>query len=176
MKSALSLLLSFAAVSFAADPQSVNDPPPADKGKLVKKLGSVTWDLDAHRLVWVVQKGTIVNEKFVLASEERYEISPGDAIMAASGEKRGFAASEADSLQKLLDVLSLYCAESVVWWDQGEGTPVDPGTSKPSGRPGQIKPKAKPGERPVRVQDQQPAEPVKRVPDRELVAALAGRL
>jgi len=29
----------------------------------------------------------------------------------------------------LLDILSLYCAESVVWWDHGAGTPA----GKPTG-------------------------------------------
>jgi hypothetical protein len=52
--------------------------------------------------------------------------------MAFSNEKRGFTQEEAASLHKLLDTLSLYCAESVVWWDQGEGERLD-GT--PSRRP-----------------------------------------
>jgi hypothetical protein len=31
-------------------------------------------------------------------------------------------------LHKLLDTLAIYCAESVVWWDQGQGNEVKPKT------------------------------------------------
>ena len=43
--------------------------------------------------------------------------------MIVEDEERGFDGDEAVSLHHLLDVLSLYCAESVVWWDEGQGTP-----------------------------------------------------
>ncbi len=46
--------------------------------------------------------------------------------MKFADEQRGFTREEATSLHKLLDTLSLYCAESVIWWDQGQGEPVDP--------------------------------------------------
>src|SRR5205809_269767 len=120
MKTALVLLLSFAAASFAADPKTspVKEPEIGAKPETVKRLGAVTWDLDAHKLVWVVQKGAMVNGQFVPASEQKYEISPDQARMAVSEEERGFDGDEAVSLHRLLDVLSLYCAESVVWWDE----------------------------------------------------------
>ncbi len=174
MKSALILVLSISAAFFTAAAQTVRNPP-AEQGQEVKKLGSLTWDLDAHKLVWVVQKGKVVNDHFVPASEERYEISPDEATMTTSGEKRGFEAAEAESLQKLLDVLSVYCAESVVWWDQGEGTPLGPDGSNPSRHPGQGKPALKPGEKPVKVQDQQPPRPAYKIPDGQLIA-MAHRL
>jgi hypothetical protein len=44
--------------------------------------------------------------------------------MAAQDEKRAFSEGEAASLRRLLDVLSMYCAESVVWWEEGKGIPV----------------------------------------------------
>jgi hypothetical protein len=59
--------------------------------------------------------------------------------MSFSDEKRGFTRDEATSLHQLLDVLSLYCAESVVWWDDGRGTPVDP-NAKPSDQPQRSRP------------------------------------
>ncbi len=90
----------------------------------LRKLASLTWDLDTHKLVWVVQKGDRQNGKFVSSSEERYEISPDQAMMELSGEKRLFDDQEAVQLRRLLDTLSVYCAESVAWWEQGEGTPV----------------------------------------------------
>jgi hypothetical protein len=43
-------------------------------------------------------------------------------------------------LHRLLDTLSIYCAQSVVWWEHGEGAPVGPATPslKPE-RPAQEK-------------------------------------
>src|SRR5207248_2392489 len=118
--------------SFAADPKPnpVKDPEIRPRSEEVKRLGTVTWDLDAHKLVWVVQKGAMVNGEFVPSSEQKYEISPDRALMAVEEEERGFDGDEAVSLHHLLDVLSLYCAESVVWWDEGQGTPAakQPGT------------------------------------------------
>jgi hypothetical protein len=78
-----------------------------------------------------VQKGAMVDGKFVAASEQKYEIAPDDAVMAVAEEARAFDGDEATSLHHLLDVLSLYCAESVVWWDEGQGTPVKAPAAKP---------------------------------------------
>ena len=55
-------------------------------------------------------------------------ITPDDAVMSFETEQRSFDNDEATTLHHLLDVLSLYCAESVVWWEEGQGTPVKPGT------------------------------------------------
>jgi hypothetical protein len=154
MKLASALLLSFAAVIYAADQSTqtakpeapaANQPaestlPPADShSQVVKKLGSVTWDPDAHKLLWTVQKGSVVNGEFVPSSEDQYEISPDEATMGRADEKRGFDGEEAEGLHQLLDILSLYCAESVAWWDEGLGTPVQSTPSK-SGSPAAQKP------------------------------------
>jgi len=141
MKTALVLCLSCAAALFASDPKT--DPakgPEKQPQQEVKRLGALTWNPESHKLVWVVQKGALVNGEFVASAEQQYEISPDDAVMAVSEEQRGFDGDEAISLHHLLDVLSLYCAESVVWWDEGQGSPVSP-----QAHPG--KP-AKPGETP----------------------------
>ena len=173
MKTALVLLFSFAAASFAADPQPVKDPDlKSDKSTEVKRLGSVTWDLEAHKLVWVVQKGAMVEGKFVPAAEQRYEIAPDDAVMAVAEEARGFDGDEAVSLHRLLDVLSLYCAESVVWWDEGEGTPVakQPGT-QPSAKPKPDRKRDEKGDKPVKVgQPDAPQKPKYKVPTDHIVA------
>ncbi len=163
MKTALVLLLSFAAASWAQDP----------KPKEIKKLGSVTWNLQTHQLIWVVQKGTNVDGAFVPSSEDRYEILPDDAVMAFSNEKRAFTEDEATSLHHLLDVLSMYCAESVVWWDQGQGVPLDP-SGKPAAPQKQPAQPGKPGDKPVKVQEPQPKSvpPVNRVSADDLVAIL----
>ena len=52
--------------------------------------------------------------------------------MAFAEHRRGFTKEEATSLHRLLDTLSLYCAESVIWWDQGQGEPLD---GKPASKP-----------------------------------------
>jgi hypothetical protein len=170
MKTALVLFFSLAAASFAADSKAIKDPEVKNvmPGE-VKRLGSLTWDLDAHRLVWVVQKGTMVDGKFVPSSEQKYEIAPDDAVMAVEEEARGFDGDEAISLHKLLDVLSLYCAESVVWWDEGQGKPV----AKPADN-------AKPGantdeksDKPVKVGQPDPQrKPKYKVPGDHIVALL----
>ena len=59
------------------------------------------------------------------ASAESYEISPNEAVMKFSDQRRGFSPQEAAGVQKLLDTLSLYCAESVIWWEHGEGVKLD---------------------------------------------------
>lgn len=128
MKTAVLLLLSLAGISCAQDKKmdnksTENKAPETTQDK--KRLESVTWDLKTHKLVWVVEHGAEENGEFVAKSSDRYEISPDDAVMAFSDEKRGFTREEASSLHKLLDTLSLYCAESVIWWDQGEGNPLD---------------------------------------------------
>ena len=124
MKTAFVLVLSLASAGFAADQYPAAKEPqsrtPSNATGEVKRLGSVTWDLDAHKLVWVVQKGSMVNGEFVAASEQRYSISPDKAKMIVADEERGFDGKEAVTLHKLLDTLSLYCAESVVWWDEGQ--------------------------------------------------------
>ena len=131
MKTAVVLLLSMAGISCAQDKKTENRAPEPAREK--KRLESVTWDLKAHKLVWVVQRGTEKDGAFVANAADKYEISPDDAVMAFADQRRGFTQEEASSLHKLLDTLSLYCAESVVWWDQGEGTPLDGKT--PSKKP-----------------------------------------
>ena len=116
----------------------------------------------------------MVNGEFVRSSEEKYEISPDRATMATTAETRGFDDNEAATLHHLLDVLSLYCAESVVWWDEGQGTPLPPG-AKPAG-PHHSNPDVKTpdatGQKPVKVGE--PPRPEKpktyHVPDADYVA------
>ncbi len=153
MKTAVVMLLSLAGLSCAQDKKADNnnhDRPDAKQSENAgekKRLQSVTWDLNSHKLVWVVQHGVEQNGQFVAKGTDRYEISPDEAVMKFANEQRGFTREEATSLHKLLDTLSLYCAESVIWWDQGQGEPVD-GSGKGSGdrveQPRKDKEEAKP--------------------------------
>ncbi len=113
MKTALVLLLSCASLSLAQNSDATPKP------VVVKRLASVTWDLDTHKLVWVVQKGAEVNGEFVLSSSEKYEVTPEEAVMASKDEKRGLGKEEASSVVDLVNLLSLYCAESTDWWESG---------------------------------------------------------
>ena len=96
--------------------------------------------------------------KFVPASEQQYSVAPDEAVMSVSKEQRGFTEEEANSLQHLLDILTVYCAESVVWWDQGLGTPVDGTTPKDSLHPDSQKPETP--QKPVKVRDSLPVRTV----------------
>jgi hypothetical protein len=98
----------------------------ADQKTDQKRLENVTWDLKHHKLIWTIQNGNVGKDgEFLQGKTETYEISPDDATMLVHDEKRGFTKEEASALHKLLDTLSLYCAESVVWWDRGEGERLD---------------------------------------------------
>ena len=125
MKTAVILLLSSAGLLLAQNPQP--EPKPV---QVVKRLASVTWDLDTHKLVWVVQKGTQVNGEFVALATDRYEVSPEAAIMASKDEERGLGEEETGSVTDLVNLLSLYCAESTDWWEQG--SPTDTAAPKPA--------------------------------------------
>ena len=151
MKAVLGCLLALA-VFLPAE----NKPP-----NTLKRLASVTWDLNSHKLGWVVETGSKVNGHFVPASSQRYEVSPDEASMALGEEKRGFTEEEAASLNNLLDVLSLYCAESTVWWEQGEGAPMEKKTTAPPTPEG----------KPVRVNRPLPADNPFRTSARTMVAA-----
>lgn len=148
MKTALVLLLSVTAFGWAQDQPS----------QQTKRLQSVTWDLNSHKLVWVVETGTKVNGEFVPSSTDKYEVSPDDAVMAFADQKRGFGEDEAANLHHLLDVLSLYCAESVVWWDEGQGTPVSNEAPAQGNQPGKTttQPGKTPDGKPVKVDQPQP--------------------
>jgi hypothetical protein len=65
-------------------------------------LESVSWDLKVHKLVWTVRKGSEL---------ERYEINPDTATISSRGEERALRPQEAALLHRMLDRLSISCAE-----------------------------------------------------------------
>jgi hypothetical protein len=156
-------LLSLSAVLAAnAQAQPIKVNPGEPQPDQIKRLGSVTWDLSTHKLIWVVQKGTVTDGKFAPVFEQRYEVSPDEATMSVAEEKRGFGEDEALTLHHLLDVLSVYCAESVVWWEHGESDSLQENTvpAKPA-RPSEpsVKPAPKDEPKPIRVADPVPHRP-----------------
>ena len=152
MKTALITMSAMAILVLTAQAQSPRAENSEPKPNQIRRLESVSWDLKTHTLHWTVQKGTEVNGAFVPAAEERYEVSPDDAMMKFAGEKRGFETDEAALLHRLLDTISVYCAQSVVWWEHGEGTPItdsaDRTAEQPTAKPAPPakKPAAKPAE------------------------------
>jgi hypothetical protein len=153
------VVFSFAAIACAQDSK------PAE----TRRLSSVTWNLESHKLVWVVQKGTQQDGKFLTSKEDSYEITPDEAVMSYLQEKRGFTEDEATSLHRLLDVLSLYCAESTAWWDGGQGVPLDL-NGKPTG-PGKNPGDPEKSVKPRKVDGPQHPAP-KRRPRGELIAVV----
>jgi hypothetical protein len=157
MKTALALIFVFGTVAFADNNQGPADQPPSGQGSAdrlapdqgtpgqgtaVKRIASVTWNAEAGKLEWVVQSGVMRGDgHFVPSSEEtHYEITPEQAMMAFQGQQRGFTDQEAVWLQGLLHVLTVYCAESTVWWDQGLAVPQEQG--KPAAAPPAAEPPA----------------------------------
>jgi len=161
MKTALVLLLSCASLSLA---QTTDVTP---KPAVIKRLASVTWDLDTHKLVWVVQKGAEVNGEFVVTSSDKYEVFPEEASMASKDEKRGLGEEEAGSVVDLVNLLSLYCAESTDWWEGGTAAKdaADPQqkpntpAAKPDTRKAAPVPTS-PNEKPTRVGEPEQKQPV----------------
>jgi hypothetical protein len=134
MKTAVTAIfaLSLGALSLFAANGDADHPPQGDADRLpqqdtpAKRVASVKWNIETGKLEWVVQSGVERNGQFVPSSkEEHYEISPEDAKMVVQGQQRAFTSQEADWLQSLLHVLTVYCAESTIWWEQGKGTPLD---------------------------------------------------
>jgi len=165
MKTALILILSCASLSLAQDAQ------PNPQPVAVKRLASVTWDLNTHKLVWVVQAGTVVDGAFVPLASKRYEVSPEDAYMASKDEKRGLGQEDAGSVTDLVNLLSLYCAQSTDWWEQG--SPADD-SAVPKSEQKSVEPATPPSsDKPTRVgEPAQKSTPAPRIPG-TLIAANA---
>jgi hypothetical protein len=114
MKTILIMAVTFATL---AGPARKLEPKQPQDAVQVKKLASVTWDLESHKLVWTVQKGSMVEGEFVPASQDRYEISPDEAAMSVADARRAIDPQEAGDLRELLDTLSIYCVQSSIQWD-----------------------------------------------------------
>jgi|SRR5579871_1474322 len=126
MKTAVLLIFSLAGLAAAEEPGDAQGqgaaPQQQSEAVPAKRLQSVTWDLEHQKLTWVVEDGVAKNGEFVPSSKESYEISPKDQKMAFQGEQRGFTDAEGAWLTHLLNVLTVYCAQSTVWWAGGDQT------------------------------------------------------
>src|SRR3954454_24096924 len=104
----------------------------ADDSKEALRLDSVIWNPVDHTLKWSVSKGAIdSNGKFQGSNQTMsYEIDMDAAVMSVKGERRGFSKVEAVTVRRLMDMVAKYAAESTVWWDEGQGEPLDKRPSK----------------------------------------------
>jgi hypothetical protein len=90
-----------------------------------RRLESFTWDSVKHQLTWRVSKGEKAGDSYKPLSTDQYHIDMDNATMTVSGETRRFSKEEADNVQTLMGLISEYAVESTVWWEKGEGEPVD---------------------------------------------------
>jgi hypothetical protein len=80
-------------------------------------LKSVTWDPSEHMLRWeVVNPAPRKNTVFTIKMDV--------ATMESGEEVRRFSKQEAATVHRLMDLVTKYAAESTVWWEEGEGKPV----------------------------------------------------
>jgi hypothetical protein len=108
----------------------------------VRRLEAVTWNPVTEELTWQVSvwnTGAGVDKP---SAVEHYLIHLDAATMAVNGELRGFSQTEAKRVHVLMDMMSTYAVESTVWWDLGQGDPIDP-KKAPAAKPGES-PRSKP--------------------------------
>jgi hypothetical protein len=106
--------------------QTVSEDQPS--GSRASRLESVTWNPVKHELTWVVSSGAKeAGSDYKPAKSESYLIALDDATMSYSGEMRKFSTEEASNVHVLMDLIEKYAIDSTVWWDDGQGQPVDGG-------------------------------------------------
>jgi hypothetical protein len=90
-----------------------------------RRLETVTWNSVRHELTWLVSKGDQKGASYKPTGTESYLINMDEATMTFNGEKRRFSREEAANVHVLMDVISKYAIDSTVWWDDGQGEPLD---------------------------------------------------
>lgn len=97
-----------------------------DDVKGSRRLESVTWNSVKHELTWVISKGVKnTGTNYKPQSTENYLINMDDATMSVNGEIRRFSKEEAANVHVLMDVIAKYAVDSTVWWDEGQGEPLN---------------------------------------------------
>lgn len=107
----------------------------SDPARTPRRLETVTWDSVKHQLTWVISQGEKKGgASYKANSSDSYLINMDDATMSFGGEMRRFSKEEAANVHVLMDLISKYAVDSTVWWDDGQGEPVD-GDGKTPARP-----------------------------------------
>ena len=114
------------------------------KAESVRRLESFTWAPNSSVLTWDISTGSMVDDSYKPKATDHYQIDLDKATMTFNGETRRFSDDEAATVQSLMRLLSQYAVESTVWFETGQGDPVDgngtgsrPGTNQ--GNPGKQK-------------------------------------
>lgn len=100
-----------------------------------RRLESINWNPVKNELTWVVSKGDLTGGNYKPLATDNYLINMSDATMTYNGETRRFSKQEAENVGVLMDLLSKYAVDSTVWWDQGQGEPVDGSSPAPGATP-----------------------------------------
>lgn len=103
-------------------------------GPALRRLESLTWDSVKHQLSWDVSRGEKKGDAYQPNGADRYEIDMDKATMTVNGESRRFSEEEAANVRTLMDFISRYALESTVWWESGEGEPVDGSAPRQPGK------------------------------------------
>jgi ATP-dependent Clp protease ATP-binding subunit ClpA len=91
-----------------------------------RRLESVTWNSVDHELTWVISNRDKSDGKLVQPAQvEHYQISLDEATMSFDGETRRFSHEEASNVHVLMDLIAKYAVDSTVWWEDGQGEPVN---------------------------------------------------
>jgi len=99
---------------------------PDTSGASSRRLESVTWNSVKHELTWVVSKGEKKEGAgYKPLGSASYLINMDEATMKVSGETRRFSKEEAANVYVLMDLIAKYAVDSTVWWDDGQGEPVN---------------------------------------------------
>ncbi len=112
-----------------------------------RRLESVTWNSVTHELTWVVSSGQKVADGYKPTAKQDYRINMDKATMTYQGQTRRFSDEEAANVRVLMDLVSKYAADSTIWWDDGQGIPLDPNGKPMPGQnqnPNEDKPKSNP--------------------------------
>jgi hypothetical protein len=115
------------------------------KSTTLRRLESITWNSVNHELSWDVSKGQKDGEQYKPKGNDRYEINMDKATMTVNGESRRFSSEEAANVRILMDFISKYALESTVWWENGEGDPMDKNAPERPSIPDKGKDKEKEG-------------------------------
>jgi hypothetical protein len=99
---------------------------PDASGTSSRRLESVTWNSVKHELTWVISKGEKKGgASYKPLGSANYLINMDEATMNVSGETRRFSKEEAANVHVLMDLIAKYAVDSTVWWDDGQGEPVN---------------------------------------------------
>jgi len=91
-----------------------------------RRLESVTWNSIRHELTWVISSGEKADGSLYRpGASENYQISLDEATMSFAGETRRFSKEEASNVHVLMDLIAKYAVDSTVWWEDGQGEPMN---------------------------------------------------